>query len=275
MSAARPRRLVVVAGTATEIGKTWVSAALASSMVADGWVVAARKPAQSGGPGDGSDADLLAGATGEDPTTVCPEHRRYSVPMAPPMAAEVLGLDPPTLADLAGEVARSWGVRSADVGIVELAGGVASPAAGDGDGADLAAAVSPDGIVLVADAGLGTINAVRLSAAHLESVTGFRPIVHLNRFDPDDDLHRRNLAWLVDRDDLVVTSDIYALTEWVVGLAPDFCGFCGRATTECERACVRPLDPDHFCVRCGRRLVVSVSPTRHSARCKVHGTNCA
>ena len=47
----------------------------------------------------------------------------------------------------------------------------------------------------LADAGLGTINAVRLCAAALAG----RPLlVLLNRFDPDDDLHRRNAAWLRD-----------------------------------------------------------------------------
>lgn len=274
MSAVRPRRLVIVAGTGTEIGKTWVARQLAATLAVD-WSVMARKPAQSGGPGDDSDADLLAGATGEDPFVVCPRHRRYSVPMAPPMAAEALGLQPPTVAALVAEVAASWGGRAADVGLVELAGGVASPAAIDGDGADLAASLVPDGVMLVADAGLGTINAVRLSVAHVERATGRRPIVFLNRSDPSDDLHRRNEAWLRDRDGLVVVTDVDDLADRVIALAPTFCGFCGKPRDECDRQCVRPLDPDHFCVRCGRRLLVSVSPTHHSARCKVHGANCA
>ena len=83
---ASPRVTVVIAGTGTEVGKTYVSVLLASGLRSDGWVVAARKPAQSGVPGEVGDADLLAGATGEDPESVCPPHRRYDVPMAPPMA---------------------------------------------------------------------------------------------------------------------------------------------------------------------------------------------
>lgn len=271
---ARPRRLVAVAGTATEIGKTWVSVSLADLVVADHWAVAARKPAQSGAPGDDSDADLLAAATGEPPTTVCPAHRRYSVPMAPPMAAEALGLVPPTVAELVDEVDGSWDARAADVGLVELAGGVASPAAIDGDGADLAAALAPDGAVLVADAGLGTINAVRLSVARLRDV-GLESVVFLNRFDEADDLHRRNRDWLCEHDGFAVFTEIESVAALVLSLAPSFCGFCGQPATECDRSCVGPLDPDHFCVRCGRRLIVSVSPTRHSARCKVHGEHCA
>lgn len=271
---ARPRRLVVVAGTATEIGKTWLSVELATSLVERSWGVEARKPAQSGGPGDGSDADLLAAATGEPSLVVCPDHRRYPVPMAPPMAAEVTGVEPPSIAVLASEVAASWGVRSADVGLVELAGGVASPAGIDGDGADLAAAVAPDAVLLVADAGLGTINAVRLSVAHLERVVGRPVVVFLNRFDADDDLHRCNLRWLVDRDGMAVVTDVADVVDRVLALAPTYCGSCGRAATECDGSCVRLLDLDRYCVRCGRRLVVSLSPTRHSARCKVHGEHC-
>lgn len=270
----RPRRLVVVAGTATEIGKTWVSAALATELVEDHWAVEARKPAQSGGPDDPSDADLLAAATEEASTTVCPPHRRYSVPMAPPMAAEATGLEPPTIGELVGEVTASWGSRATDVGLVELAGGVASPAAADGDGADLAAALAPDAVVLVADAGLGTINAVRLSLARLAAM-GLNAMVYLNRYDDGDDLHRRNRAWLADNDGQSVLTSISALVEWTLGRAPLHCGYCGKPVTECDSTCTRPLDLDRYCVRCGRRVVVSLSPIRHSARCKVHGTHCA
>ena len=96
-------------------------------------------------------------------------------------------------------------------------------------------------------------------------------LVVLNRFDADDDLHRRNAAWLAERDGFVVTTLVAGVGEWAIALAPPFCGFCGKPRTVCDRACVLPLDPDHFCVKCGRRLVVTVTPTSHSARCKVHG----
>ena len=62
----RPSRLVVVAGTATEVGKTWVGAAVARELRDRGTTVAARKPAQSFEPADvepggiGTDADALA-----------------------------------------------------------------------------------------------------------------------------------------------------------------------------------------------------------------------
>jgi dethiobiotin synthetase len=194
----RPARLVAVLGTGTEVGKTWVAAAALTDARAAGLAVAARKPAQSAEPDDPapSDADVLAGATGEDPLVVCPAHRRYRVAMAPPMAAEVLGLPAFTVADLAAEVTWPAGV---DVGVVETAGGVLSPAAEDGTSLDLAAAVGPDELVLVADAGLGTINGVRLSLAAIAAHPGLATtpvVVLLNRLDPDERLHRANRAVL-------------------------------------------------------------------------------
>lgn len=196
--------LVVCVGTATEIGKTWVGAAVLSQLRADGVAVAARKPAQSfddGAPGP-TDADVLASATGEHPHDVCPGHRWYGVAMAPPMAAAVLDREPFTVADLMAEL--RWPSPEPPVRWVETVGGPRSPIAFDGDSADVCDALRPDLVVLVADAGLGTINSVRLSVAAL---AGHHVVVVLNRFDPDDELHALNLAWLTDREQLdVVTS---------------------------------------------------------------------
>lgn len=206
----RPATLVVVLGTGTEVGKTWVAGRLLAQLGADGVAVAARKPAQSAEPDDPgpSDADVLAAATGEDPLVVCPAHRRYQRAMAPPMAAATLGLAPFTIADLAGEITWPDGV---DLGLVETAGGGASPAADDGDSIDLAHAVAPDHVVLVADAGLGTINGTVLT---LRALTTDAPVtVILNRFDPTDDLHAANRDWLRTREGLDVVTDVEALAE--------------------------------------------------------------
>jgi dethiobiotin synthetase len=193
----RPERLVLVAGTGTDVGKTWVTAAALAALRARGLAVAARKPAQSFDPPDAdaarTDADLLGAATGEDARTVCPVHRWYPVPLAPPMAADVLGRPPVKLAELVAELA--WPAHTA-VGAVETAGGVRSPQADDGDVVDLAWAIAPDLVVLVADAGLGTINAVRLSA---DVLSPWRTLVVLNRYDPAAELHTRNAAWLANR----------------------------------------------------------------------------
>ena len=195
----RPRRLVAVVGTGTDVGKTWVAARLLAQLSAAGIRVAARKPAQSFDPDDdpaGRDAAVLGAATTEPPEQVCPPHRWYETAMAPPMAAEWLGRPAFTIDDLVAELV--WPDSPADVGLVETAGGVRSPLAADGDCLDYCAILDPDVVVLVADAGLGTINAVRLALVALGSL-GNSLVVVLNRFD-DSDLHHRNLEWLRDRD---------------------------------------------------------------------------
>ena len=193
----RPSRLVVVAGTATEVGKTWVAARAIDALRTRGLGVAARKPAQSfdaADPEESTDAALLGAASGEAPEVVCPAHRWYRVAMAPPMAADCLGRSRIHLAELVGEVTASWPAEPADVGLVELAGGPWSPMAHDGDGLAMSRLLHPDAIVLVADAGLGTLNAVRPS---VEALAPTAPVtVLLNRFDRTDELHRRNLEWL-------------------------------------------------------------------------------
>jgi dethiobiotin synthetase len=210
----RPERLVLVVGTGTEVGKTWVACRLARALRRRGLVVAARKPAQSYDPGDDladTDAALLAHATGDHPAIVCPQHRWYPVAMAPPMAADALGRPPFTVADLVDELTWPPGLG---VGLVEAAGGVRSPVADDGDGVTLAEALHPERVVLVADAGLGTINGIRLSLAAL---AGWPVSVVLNRFDPADDLHARNLAWLAERDGVAALTEPDDLVAPIVG----------------------------------------------------------
>ena len=188
--------LVICAGTATEVGKTWVGAAVLAELRRRGVVVAARKPAQSFAPEDAAeqrDAAVLAAATGEPVDAVCPPERSYAVPMAPPMAADALGRAAPTLDELVAGI--TWPDPAPGMRWVELVGGPRSPIAVDGDGVDLTARLRPDAVVLVADAGLGTINAVVLASAPFQAL-GLDPIVLLNRYDEPVDLHRRNRAWL-------------------------------------------------------------------------------
>ncbi len=214
----RPSTLVAVAGTGTEVGKTWVAAAVCARLRAAGTGVAARKPAQSFEPDDppsGTDAALLGDATGEPAERVCPPHRWYPVAMAPPMAADALGLPPLRVHELLDEIGSSWPDPAVDVGLVELAGGPWSPITHDADGIDLTAAIGPDVVVLVADAGLGTLNAVRPAFTTLAAIAPV--IVVLNRFDEHDDLHRRNRSWLVDREGIDVVVGIERLCRTLSG----------------------------------------------------------
>jgi dethiobiotin synthetase len=191
---------VVVAGTGTAVGKTWAAAALARRLVPR---VAVRKPVQSYDARP-TDAEVLAEASGEAPTEVCAPHRSYELAMAPFMAAAQLGRPPFTLDDLIGELA--WPAGGVDVGVVEAAGGVRSPITSDGaDTVDLCDRLRPDLVVLVAEAGLGTLNAVRLC---LDALDAHPVTVLLNRFDPNDPLHVANRDWLAEHVAAPVVTDV-------------------------------------------------------------------
>jgi dethiobiotin synthetase len=204
----RPERLVVILGTDTGVGKTWAAAQVLRRLREAGVSVGARKPVQSFAPCDlETDARILAMATGEPVEVVCAPHRSYAMAMAPPMAAAFLGVRPPTLEELLAELA--WPDEPVAVGVVETVGGPRSPLSADGDSAGLAAALAPDLAVLVAPAGLGAINAVRLCRPALPEPA----VVFLNRFDRGD-LHDRNRRWL-QAEGLDVIVDVGELTRRV------------------------------------------------------------
>lgn len=202
----RPKQLIGVLGTQTEIGKTWVAAQLLSQARAKGLRVAARKPVQSFEAGQGpTDAEQLAAATGEQPEEVCPKHRNYPLALAPPMAADLLERPRITLDELISEI--RW-PDAVDIGLVETVGGPRSPLSHDADSVDLIQRLRPDRVLLVADAGLGTLNAVRLSLASVEPLMA---TVLLNRFDAGNELHRLNRDWLIQRYRVHVVTQIEEL----------------------------------------------------------------
>ena len=206
----RPAHLVVVTGTGTEVGKTWWTAAVARALRARGTPVAARKPVQSYAPdNDTTDAGVLAAATGTDAYTVCPPARWLPLAMAPPMAAAALGRPEFTIDDLVGAIA--W-PEDCEVGFVEGAGGARSPLATDGDTVALVRALEPDVVLVVAHAGLGVVNGVRLT---LDVLTDVPAIVALNHYDHHDAVHRANHDWLVARDAFdVVTAPGELADRW-------------------------------------------------------------
>jgi dethiobiotin synthetase len=211
----RPRLLVLVTGTDTGVGKTWLTAELLRRLSEAGWSVSARLPAQTYLRDDvATDADVLAEASRETATEVCPPSRWYGVPMAPPMAAEVLGLPPIMLADLEREVGTGWPLTPVDVGLIGSSGGVASPLASNGDVAELARNLGTDLAVVVARADMGAINSLRLCHDVLSPLP---VIVYLNRFDKEDETHLRVYEWLTTHDEFVVTAEIQVLIDLMVG----------------------------------------------------------
>ena len=210
-SVARPQRLVVVGGTGTEVGKTWVGCELARHLRGLGQQVSARKLAQSFGPEEGpTDAERLAAATGEKAADVCPPWRWYPRAMAPPMAAEALGLPPFGLDDLVGELRWPPGV---DVGLVEWAGGVGLAPGHLRRCRRPGRAAGARSCRCGGRRRAGALSNVRLAARALSR----HPLaVFLNHFDDEDDLHGRNRRWLAERDGLRVFVSTAGLAEVVV-----------------------------------------------------------
>ncbi len=211
--------LVVVVGTRTEVGKTWVTARLITELRSRDLSVQVRKPLQSFDPASGepTDAEVLAAASGEDPVDVCGHEWTYPVAMAPPMAGESLGRQVPTTSEVLDTLRWS----APQVALVETVGGVRSPLSSDGDSADLARVLRADAVVLVADAGLGVIDAVR---SGVDGLAPMEPLVFLNRYDGRDELHVRNRDWLQRRDvieTIVAISDLADRISGTHGISVD------------------------------------------------------
>ncbi|MFE6382786.1 dethiobiotin synthase [Streptomyces roseolus] len=157
--------IVVVSGTGTEIGKTVVTAAVAAAAVAAGRSVAVLKPAQTGlAPGERGDADEAVRLSG---AKTAAELARYPEPLAPGTAARRAGMAP-VGPGRAAEVARALAAEH-DLVLVEGAGGLLVRF--DEDGGTLADVARLLGapVLVVAPAGLGTLNSTALTAEALRA----------------------------------------------------------------------------------------------------------
>ena len=150
--------VVVITGTNTGVGKTVVTAALACNARVAGRQVAVCKPVQTGtadGDDDLAEIGRLSGVT--DLVGVA----RYPRPLAPVTAAEDAGLPLPSKADLLAAI------RAVDapgrLTLVEGAGGLLVELAADGVTLrDLAVELHAP-VLIVAEAGLGTLNHTALT----------------------------------------------------------------------------------------------------------------
>ena len=148
-----------VTGTDTGVGKTVACGAMARAEQAAGRRVAYFKPVQTGvRPGEPGDAAFVAGVG--IPAT---DGVRLEEALAPAVAAERAGIVIDVDALVVRAVAEAAGV---DVLVVEGAGGLLAPLAGELTMADLAARLPAD-VVIVTHPGLGTLNhtALTLEAA--------------------------------------------------------------------------------------------------------------
>ena len=209
--------VLLVTGTDTGVGKTWVSCGVLRAARAAGLRVAARKPAETGCDADatgklvGADAVALHAAAGADEPleAVCPI--RLPDPLAPSFAARRAGV-----AIDVREVAASCRrrAREVDLLLVEGAGGLLVPLAGRYAFADLARELDAR-LLLVVGARLGAINHALLSL-ELAATRGL-PVagIVVNHFSATRDLATDTLA-----DSLRELTDVALLAEVGQGVDP-------------------------------------------------------
>ncbi|GGY99589.1 ATP-dependent dethiobiotin synthetase BioD [Streptomyces olivaceoviridis] len=155
--------VLVITGTGTEIGKTVTTAAVAAAALAAGRSVAVLKAAQTGvGPDERGDADEVGRLAGPVTTD---ELARFTEPLAPGTAARRAGMAPVRPHEVAERAAKL--ATEHDLVLVEGAGGllVRFDAAG-GTLADAARLLGAP-VLVVAQAGLGTLNVTELTAREL------------------------------------------------------------------------------------------------------------
>lgn len=212
------RRVVVVTGTDTGVGKTVVAAALAAT--ASGRVVVV-KPVQTGiGGGEPGDAETVHRLTGR----AVQEHTALEEPLAPDTAARRQGARIPPVSEHTDRVRVLTEFH--DTVVVEGAGGLLVRLDQEGGTLlDLAAGLAatlPEvdvDVVVVCRAGLGTLNHTELTVGALRS-RGVEPaglVIGCWPHDPD-------LAAACNREDLPRVTGVPLL-----GVVPEGAGRLTRA----------------------------------------------
>jgi len=187
-------RGLFVTGTDTSVGKTAVSCAIAALARSRGLPLAVMKPAETGCVPDPLDALALREAAGSaDPLElVCPY--RFAEPLAPAVAARRAGrtLSLGHLVDCARKLAEDRPL------LVEGAGGLLVPYTERETCADLIAALGLP-VLLVARAGLGTLNHTALTIEALRARKLTLRAVVLNRTGTHSDLSEQDNAAEISR----------------------------------------------------------------------------
>jgi len=184
---------VFVTGTDTGVGKTQASCALLSLLVDAGLSPQGFKPYESGCSSLSAPSDALAlraAARSQLPLELLCPHR-FRAPLAPGVAARRLGREPDWRTTLA-----AWRQLKRGPVVVEGAGGLFVPLDSSHDVIDLASTLRLP-VLLVARAGLGTLNHIALS---LEALAARRiPVaaVLLSRSSPSRDSSERDNPRLI------------------------------------------------------------------------------
>ncbi len=209
----KPARGLFVTGTDTGVGKTYVAALIARSLVAAGYRVGVYKPAASGCRRHGealvSDDALALWQAAREPDEldrVCPQ--RFEAALAPHLAARAEGrcID----ARLLRDGFHYWCQRS-EIVVVEGAGGLLAPIGDDEYVADLAAEFALP-LVVVARNALGTINhtllTLHVAATYRTPLPVAGLVLNEPRRDPTDSSVSTNRQELECRSSLPIFSEL-------------------------------------------------------------------
>ena len=204
-------RVVVVTGTSTGVGKTVATAALALREAEAGRSVIVVKPVQTGiagtEPGDADEVHRLSGCAVQEFTAL-------DDPLAPDTAARLRGVRIPPVAEYADRIRVLTEFH--DTVLVEGAGGLLVRLDTEGgtllDLAETLASSVPVEVVVVAAAGLGTLNHAELTVGALRA-RGLEPaglVIGAWPYDPD-------LAERCNADDLPLVTGVPLLATIPAG----------------------------------------------------------
>lgn len=185
-------RRVVVLGTGTGVGKTHVTRALLLAARALGFDAVGLKPVESGvtpDAADSTDAALLADAAG----VFHVKHSRHAFPdpVSPHLAARRAGVR----IDL-GDLRRWVDAHEAPLTLIETAGGALSPLDRGATNLDLALALAPARLLLVAPDRLGVLHDLAATLLALKALRAPAPVVVLSSPDHPDASTGTNAAEL-------------------------------------------------------------------------------
>ena len=192
-------RNIFIVGTGTDVGKTYVAGLMLKEFLHSGINAAYFKAAMSGNvrdssgnliPGDALHVKEVSG-TSQPLSEMCPYvyERAYS----PHLAARIEG----NPVDFDAVMAKFDALSAKyDRVIMEGSGGILCPIRLDGEKEiwlEYFVRARDFGCVLVADAGLGTINAVGLTVSYMKAKGMRLTGIIFNRFQPGNILHEDNL----------------------------------------------------------------------------------
>ncbi len=152
-------KIVIIYGTSTDVGKTFLTVKYISRLKSRGKKVFAIKPVLSGYTDDGtSDSALISKALGLSESEVC--KYQFKAPVSPNIAAkfENIELNFASVVNFCKLAIEKYKSLNYDYFIIETAGGAYSPIASDGLCIDLSFAIPKSKSVLITSNYLGCIS---------------------------------------------------------------------------------------------------------------------